>query len=172
MTDDQIRVEPLDRRKHQVQGFDCGDERLNRWLHASAGQAQRSDVARTYVAIDTAAQVVGYYTLVAGQVEHRDAPDRVRKGVPPHFPIPVALVARLAVATSHQGQGLGSDLLRDSLRRILAASDHVGIRAVLVHAIDEGAADFYRRLGFEAATPDGLTLMVPLAAVRAALTGG
>jgi GNAT superfamily N-acetyltransferase len=143
VTDDQIHVEPLDRRKHQVQGFDCGDGRLNRWLHASAGQAQ-----------------------------HRDAPDRVRKGVPPHFPIPVALVARLAVATSHQGQGLGSDLLRDSLRRILAASDHVGIRAVLVHAIDEGAADFYRRLGFEAATPDGLTLMVPLTAVRAALTGG
>lgn len=171
MTDDQIRVEPLDRRKHQVQGFSCGDERLDRWLQASARQAQRRDVARTYVAVDGADEAVGYYTLVAGQVEHRDAPDRVRKGVSPHFPIPVALVARLAVATTHQGQGLGSDLLRDSLRRILAASDQIGIRAVLVHAIDERAAGFYRRLGFEAATPDGLTLMVPLAAVRATLAG-
>lgn len=172
MTDAQIRVEPLDRRKHQVHGFDCGDDRLNRWLHASAGQAQRRDVARTYVAVDGADEVVGYYTLVAGQVEHGDAPGRVRKGVSPHFPIPVALVARLAVATTYQGQGLGGDLLRDSLRRILAASDQVGIRAVLVHAIDERAADFYRRLGFEAATPDRLTLMVPLAAVRVALARG
>lgn len=172
MTDDQIRVEPLDRRKHHFEGFDCGDERLDRWLQASAGQAQRRDVARTYVAIDGAHQVVGYYTLVAGQVEQGDAPDRVRKGASPHFPIPVALVARLAVATTHRGRGLGTDLLRDALRRVLAAADHVGIRAVLVHAIDERAADFYRRLGFEAATPDGLTLMVPLAAVRAALAGG
>lgn len=172
MTQDQIRVEPLDRRKHQLQGFDCGNERLSRWLHVSAGQAERTDVARTYVAVNGGNRVAGYYTLVAGQVEHRDAPGSVRKGVSRHFPILVALVARLAVATTYQGQGLGTDLLRDALRRILAASEHVGIRAVLVHAIDERAATFYRGLGFEAATPHGLTLMVPLAAVRAALAGG
>jgi GNAT superfamily N-acetyltransferase len=118
VTHDQIRVESLDRRKHHLEGFDCGDERLDRWLQASAGQAQRRDVARTYVAVDGADHVVGYYTLVAGQVEHRDAPDPVRKGTSPHFPIPVALVARLAVATTHQGQGPGADLVRDSLRRM------------------------------------------------------
>jgi GNAT superfamily N-acetyltransferase len=171
VTHDPIDVEPLDRRKHHLQSFDCGNERLTRWLQAGAGQTQRKDVTRTYVAVDGASRVVGYYTLVAGQVEHGDAPAAVRKGVSPHFPVPVGLVARLAVATTHQGQGLGTDLLRDALRRILAASEHVGIRAVLVDAIDERAAVFYRRLGFEAATPDGLTLMVPLAAVRAALAG-
>lgn len=172
MTRDRIRVEPLDRGKHQLQGFDCGNESLSRWLHVSAGQSQRRDVARTYVAVNDANRVVGYYTLVAGQVEHSDASGSVSKGVSPHFPIPVGLVARLAVATTHQGQGLGTDLLREALRRIVAASEHVGIRAVLVHAIDERAAAFYLRLGFEAATPDGLTLMVPLAAVRTALAGG
>jgi GNAT superfamily N-acetyltransferase len=172
VTGDQIRVEPLDRRAHELRDFDCGNERLSRWLHVSAGQAQRRDVARTYVAVDGTDRVVGYYTLVAGQVEHGDAPGAVRKGASSHFPIPVGLVARLAVAATYQGQGLGTDLLRDALRRILAASEHVGIRAALVHAIDEPAAAFYRRFGFEAATPDGLTLMVPLAAVRAALAGG
>ena len=172
MTRERIRVEALDRRKHQLQGFDCGNESLSRWLQVSAGQAQRRDVARTYIAVNGADRIVGYYTLVAGQVEHGEAPGLVRKGVSPHFPIPVGLVARLAVATTHQGQGLGTDLLRDALRRIVAAADHIGIRAVLVHAIDDRAATFYRRFGFEAATPDGLTLMVPLAAVRAAFAGG
>lgn len=170
MTQRGIRVEPLDRRKHDLQHFDCGNERLSRWLQASAGQAERRNVARTYVAVDGANRVAGYYTLVAGQAEHVEAPGAVRKGVPSHFPIPVGLVARLAVDTTHQGRGLGTDLLRDALRRILAASEHVGIRAVLLHAVDQRAAAFYVRLGFEPATPDGLTLMVPLAAVRAALT--
>jgi GNAT superfamily N-acetyltransferase len=170
VTSGEVRVEPLDRRRHRLQAFRCGNASLDRWLHAGAGQAQRKDVARTYVAVDGRNHVVGYYTLVAGQVEHEQSPGSVRKGVSPHFPIPVGLIARLAVATTHQGQGLGRDLLRDAPRRILAASEQIGIRAVLVHAIDERAAGFYRRLGFEPGTPDGLTLMVPLAAVRRALT--
>lgn len=148
--------------------FGCGVPSLDRWLRAYARQAQRADVARTYVAVDTR-DVVGYYTLVAGQVEHRDAPDAVRKAVSRHFPIPVGLIARLAVGVSRQGTGIGTDLARDALRRILAASEQIGMRAALVHAIDERAAAFYEGLGFEPATSDGLTLMIPLAAVRFAL---
>ncbi len=164
-----MRVEPFDRKRHRVEAFRCGTPSLDRWLHAYAGQTQRADVARTYVAIDSQQLVVGYYTLVAGQVEHTEATDAVRKTVSRHFPIPIGLIARLAVATNEQGKGLGSDLTRDALRRVLAASEHIGMRAALVHAIDNHAAAFYQRLGFEPATTDGLTLMVPLAAVRAAL---
>ncbi len=171
MTHGTIRVEPLDRTRHLLDVFECGNPVLDRWLRAYAGQAQRSDVARTYVAIDAMRHVVGYYTLVAGQVEHSEAPGSVRKGISRHFPIPIGLIARLAIATAHQGQGLGTDLTRDALRRLLAASEQIGMRAALVHAIDERAAAFYHRLGFEPAASDGLTLMVPLTAVRTAIVG-
>lgn len=169
MKRDQVRVAALDRKRHRVDAFDCGNPSLDRWLHARAGQAERADVARTYVATDSRPDVVGYYTLVAGRVEHVDAPAPVRKAVSRHYPIPIGLIARLAVATTHQGKGLGTDLARDALRRILAASGQIGIRAALVHAIDDRGAAFYQRLGFEPATTDGLTLVVPLAALRSAL---
>ena len=171
MSSDALRVEAFDRRRHDVRDFGCGYPGLDRWLHAYAGQAQRRDVARTYVAVSPAGRVVGYYTLVAAQVEHVDAPDSVRSRLSSHFPIPVGLIARLAVTTDHQGRGLGADLVRDALRRLLVAAELIGMRAALVHAVDSSAAAFYLRLGFEPATPDGLTLMVPLAAARAALLG-
>lgn len=162
-------VEPLDSKYHKTDGFECGHPSLDHWLRAYAGQSQRRDVARTFAVADQEWRVVGYYTLVAAEVEHGAASSPVRAGVSRHFPIPVCLIARLAVDHGWQGRGLGSDLLRDALIRTLAASDQIGIRAVLVDAIDESAAGFYRRRGFEPTTTDGLTLMVPLAAVRARL---
>ena len=94
----------------------------------------------------------------------------VRAGVSRHFPIPVCLIARLAVDSGWQGRGLGRDLLRDLMRRALAASEQIGMRAVVVDAIDDGAAGFQRRRGFESAADDGLALMVPIAAVHSQLT--
>jgi predicted N-acetyltransferase YhbS len=123
------------------------------------------------VATDSELKVTGYYTLVAATVEHAAASPTVRAGVSRHFPIPACLIARLAVDRSWQGRGLGRDLLRDAMRRALAASEQIGIRVVVVDAIDEGAAAFYRRHGFEPATDDGLTLIVPIAAVRSHLAG-
>jgi predicted N-acetyltransferase YhbS len=163
-------VGPLDSKRHHVKEFQCGQPSLDRWLQAYAGQSQRRDVARTCVAVDSELKVRGYYTLVAGQVEHAVASTPVRAGVARHFPIPICLIARLAVDQAWQGRGLGSDLLRDALRRSLAAADQVGIRAVLVDAIDDRAAAFYRRYGFEPASEAGLTLMVPIAAVRSQLS--
>lgn len=162
-------VEPLDPKRHQVSDFDCGQPSLDRWLGAYAGQSQRRDVARTFVAADRDLPVAGYYTLVAGQVNHGDAPDAVSRGLSRHFTIPVCLIARLAVDIHWQGQGLGSGLLRDGLRRIATAGELVGIRAVLVDATDEAAAAFYLQFGFEPAVEGGLVLMVPLSAIRAAL---
>lgn len=162
-------VEPLDPKRHQVSDFRCGQPSLDRWLHSYAGQLQRRDVARTFVTAASDEPVLGYYTLVAGQVEHTAAPASMTSGLSRRFPIPICLVARLAVDQSWQGRGLGSDLLRDALRRTVAAADQIGIRAVLVDAIDERVAGFYRRYGFEPATAHGLTLTVPLAAVRSRL---
>ena len=109
--------------------------------------------------------MVGYYTLVASQVEQSEATSEVQSGTSKHFPIPVCLIARLAVDRSDQGSGLGRSLLLDALQRTERASRSVAMRAVLVHALDEEAASFYARYGFRRASAEPLTLMAPLEAV-------
>lgn len=114
--------------------------------------------------------MVGYYTLVASQVEQIEATDDVQHGTSKHFPIPICLIARLAVDRSEQGAGLGRSLLLDALQRTARASRSVAMRAVLVHALDEQAGAFYARFGFKPASAEPLTLMVPLEAVRRTLS--
>jgi len=160
---------PFDRRAHRVDQFSCGEETLDRWLTAYAGQNQQRDAARTFVTTESDGKVAGYYTLVAAQVEHEQATSSVRQGLSRHFPIPVALIARLAVTTRHQGVSLGRSLLLDALRRVLRASDQLAIRAVTVDALDDRAASFYRRFGFEPSPLAPSTLMVSLDAVRRTL---
>lgn len=161
---------PFDRRAHHVNEFSCGEERLDRWLRAYAGQSQRRDAARTFVTADQEGRVTGYYTLVAAQVEHDQATADVRRGLSKHFPIPVALIARLAVATQHQGVSLGRSLLLDALQRVLRASDELAIRAVTVDALSDDAAAFYRKFGFEPSHLTPGTLMVSLQAIRATIS--
>jgi predicted N-acetyltransferase YhbS len=162
-------VEPLEPH-HQVDRFECGRDQLDSWLHAYAGQGQRRDTARTFVVCRRGeTSVVGYYTLVASQVEGSKATSEVQRGTSKHFPIPICLIARLAVDLSEQGIGLGRSLLLDALQRTERAARSVAMRAVLVHALDEGAASFYARFGFKPASAEPLTLMVPLEAVRRTL---
>jgi GNAT superfamily N-acetyltransferase len=156
----------FDRRAHRVDAFSCGEESLDRWLGAYAGQTQRRDAARTFVTADPNGDVIGYYTLVAAQVEHERATADVRRGLSRHFPIPVALIARIAVTGSHQDTGLGRSLLLDALQRILKASDQLAVRAITVEALNDRAASFYRHYGFQATELAPNTLMVPLHAVR------
>lgn len=115
---------------------------------------------RTFV-IEDAEQdrVVGYHALTAAQVEHEQATERVRQGMP-RYPIPVILLARLAVDESVQGRGLGARLLADAMRRAVGAAERVGIRALLVHAIDEQARAFYERHGLTASPSDPQHLMI------------
>src|SRR6266508_4434677 len=141
------RIEKL-RRDHQVDLFDCGQEALNRFLVRYAFQNQHAEASQTYVAV-VGDEVVGFYTLAVAQVEYDDAPQRLGKGLARH-PIPLMLLARLAVATSWQGKGLGSGLLKDAMLRTLQAADLAGIRAIAVHAKDDARA-FYERFGFVAA---------------------
>ena len=139
--------EPLSS-KSPLAGFECGKPSLNDWLLRHALQAQGSGSARTFVVTDNAS-VLGYYSLVVGQVEPIEATERIRKGMG-QYPIPVMLLARLAVSTAAQGQGIGMGLLQDAIRRTLNVAEQAGIRALLTHPIDDDAERFYHRFGFEA----------------------
>lgn len=139
--------EPLSS-KSPLPGFDCGKPSLNDWLQRHALQAQGSGSARTFVVTNNAS-VLGYYSLVVGQVEPMEATQRIRKGMG-QYPIPTMLLARLAVSTVAQGQGIGRGLLQDAIRRTLNVAEQAGIRAMLTHPVEDAAARFYQRFGFEA----------------------
>ncbi len=140
-----LRIEKL-HRSHALDEFDCGRGALNRFLARYAFQNQQAGASQTYVALAGDA-VVGYYTLVVGQVEYAAAPERLIKGLARH-PVPIMLLARLAIATSCQGKGLGAGLLKDAMQRTLQAADIAGIRAFAVHAKDDEARAFYEHFGF------------------------
>jgi GNAT superfamily N-acetyltransferase len=152
---------------HQLEGFDCGQPALNRYLVRHAWMNQRANAARTYVAL-FGEEVVGFHTLVVGEVAPEDAPLRIRKGLA-HHPVPLMLLARLAVARSHQGRGLGSGLLKDAILRTLSAADIAGIRALAVHAKDDNARAFYLHFGLSPSPTDPLHLFVLLKDLRASL---
>lgn len=160
-------TERYDTSRRDASGFDSGNEALDHWLVRYAGQSERRDAARTFVIIE-AGVVVGYYALLAGELDHAEATEQTSKGMSPHYPIPVAILARLAVDHRHQSRGLGSMLLKDALQRISLASEQLAVRAVVVHAIDERAAHFYEHFGFRALSASPRTLMVTLAELRAA----
>jgi len=159
-----LRIEPL-RREHIVEGFTCGHPALDRFLVRHALQAQAANSARTYVALD-GEDVVGFHTLIAGEVRHADAPERIVKGMPRH-PIPLLVLARLAVHTRLHGKGLGAALLRDALDRTLQVTDLFGARALAVHAKDEAAASFYRHFGFAPSPTDPRHLFLLVKDIRA-----
>jgi len=141
------RPEPIGAH-HQVAAFDCDAPALNEFLIRHALTNHQSGSAKTFVATTDAHVVVGYYSLAASQVLYADAPLRRQKGVAQH-PIPLVLLARLAVDRAWQGKGLGPGLLKDAILRVLGAAEGVGIRALLVHAKDDKAKAFYQHFNFE-----------------------
>jgi GNAT superfamily N-acetyltransferase len=150
---------------HDASIFDCGVDALNRFIKLYALQGQRAEISQTYAAAVGNA-VVGYHTLVVGNVVHDDAPERLKKGIPRH-PIPMILLARLAVDKHWHGRGLGAALVVDAMRRTLQAADIVGARALLVQAKDDTAQQFYRHLGFEPFSGSPLTLYRLIKDIRA-----
>ncbi len=142
-----LALEPLTA-QHRLAEFDSGKPALNEWLLRHAAQAQASGSARTFVALD-GQRVAGYFSLTVGQVDTADATERVRKGMG-SYPVPVVILARLAVSVQDQGRGIGAGLLLEAIVRTLQLAEIAGVRALLTHPIDEEAAGFYRRFGFEA----------------------
>lgn len=159
-------IEPLADR-HDRTSFDCGVSVLNDWLIQRAGQFDRRDLARTFVAVaPNDARVIGFYALSGHAVRHAALPADQAKGLP-RLDVPVALIGRLAVDRTAQGQGLGAELLIDALRRIQAVAGEIGMRAVEVDAIDEAAKRFYEKHGFVPLLDDPNHLFLPMRVVRA-----
>jgi GNAT superfamily N-acetyltransferase len=151
---------------HELDAFDCGKEPLNRFPQRFAFSNQKAGSAQTYVACRGERRVVGYYSLAVGAVEPGDAPGRVSKGLARH-PIPIMLLARLAVDRTEQRRGLGKALLKDALLRTAQAADIAGIRALLVHAKDDGARAWYEGFDFEPGPTDPYQLFLLMKDLRA-----
>jgi GNAT superfamily N-acetyltransferase len=158
-----LRIEKLDR-THAVEDFDCGKDALNRFLIRHALQSQQSGASNSYLALH-GDRVVGFYSLTVGEVAHADAADRLTKGMARH-PVPVMLLARLAVAADYQGKRLGAGLLKDAMLRTFQAAELAGIRALVVHAKDDAARDFYLKHGFEPSPTDAYHLHSLLKDIR------
>jgi GNAT superfamily N-acetyltransferase len=153
-------------RQHDRGSFDCGDASLNDWLKLRAGLFAKKDLARTYIASRrNKRDVVGYYAISAHRVSYESLPADQAKRLP-RIDVPVVLLGKLAVARSMQGQGLGSFLLLDALRRTLRLADAIGIRAMEVDAIDEAARQFYLKFGFVSLADSADHLFLPVHVIR------
>jgi GNAT superfamily N-acetyltransferase len=150
-----FRIEKL-RRDHPVDSFTCGRDELDRFLIRYALGNQQANASQTYIGLHDQ-EVIGFYSLVVGEVAFGDAPERLTKGLARH-PVPIMLLARLAVSTTWQGRKIGSGLLKDAMLRTLQAADIGGIRAFAVHAKDEPTKQFYERFGFVPSPTDPLHL--------------
>ena len=149
---------------HDIAAFRCGEDSLDEWLHRFALANQASGSARTFVTcLD--GRVAGYCALATAAVSKASAPARVAKAMPE--PVPVLLLARLAVDQTMQGHGLGWRLLRDAILRTLQVAEHVGVRALLAHALDQRAAAFYARYDFRPSPTDPLHMLLLLKDARA-----
>ena len=158
-------IQRLDK-SHDRTSFDCGKPELNDWLQQRAGQYERRDLARTYVAVrENDPRVLGYYAISNHLVRYDALPEDQAKGLPT-IDIPVVLLGRLAVDKAVLGQGLGAHLLMDALRRDAHISEHIGIRAVEVDAIDDDARQFYLKFGFVPLLDDQHHLFLPMQVIR------
>lgn len=151
---------------HDRSAFDCGKPMLNEWLQDLAGQFDRRDLSRTFVATrPDESLVLGYYAISSHRVVHDILPAAETKGLP-RIDVPVVLIGRLAVDQSMQGRGLGALLLVDALRRSMQISEQVGIRAVEVDAFDDAARNFYLKFGFRSLRDDPRHLFLPMHEIR------
>lgn len=145
--------------EHDLSPFECGEPSLDDWLRRRALANQARGASRTYVVAEDR-RVVGYYSLASGALALNEAPGPVRRNMPD--PIPMVLLGRLAIDQAWQGRGLGIALLQDAVVRTKTASDILGIRGIMVHAISEDAKAFYERHGFLASRVQPMTLILPL----------
>lgn len=153
---------------HRIDRFDCGNPTLTTWLQQRAVTNQASGATRTFVVTDDQQRVLAYYALAVGSIARDQVPGRISRAMPD--PIPMVILARLAVDRSCQRLGLGRQLIADAVLRTRQIATQAGVRALLVSAIDEAAATFYRRLGFVPTKSDDHVLVLRLAAVEAVLS--
>lgn len=149
---------------HDLANFDSGNPLLDNWLTRNALQAQQSNTAAVYLLLSEQ-QVIGFYAIAMGSVSQNESTARVRKGTG-GYPIPMAIIARLAVDRNFQGNGYGVALLKDAVVRTLAASTSIACHGILVHALNDSAAEFYAKYGFEPSPIASRTLMLLLSDLK------
>ena len=149
---------------HNVSAFACGEPALNRFIKRYASINQANEISRTYVTMRDG-YVAGYYTLAFGSVSHDEATAKIKEDLP-QYPIPIILLARLAVDVREKGKGLGKSLLSNALLRTVQAADIAGLRAILIHAKTDAAKSFYEKFGFEASPNNTLHLMLGIKDIR------
>jgi len=153
---------------HDANAFNCGVESMTTWIKRYALTSKQSDITQTYILHRRDNHVIGYYALSAGDVNRESVPERIARGMP-NYPIGVILLTRLAVDTRFQGHGLAATLLQDALARVERAAEIVGVRALLVHAINDRARAFYLHQGFVPSPIEPLHLMLAMKDLRATL---
>lgn len=157
---------------HRLDSFACGKPPLDEWLKAQA-LANEDKASRTYVVViqsgEGAGDVAAYYALAYGSLILAEVPRKIRHGLP--NPVPVMVLGRLAVDQKHSGQGLGPALLREAMQRTAQAADIAGLRALIVHAIDDEAVSFYAKYGFQIFPAGTKTMILPIEALRQAIGG-
>jgi len=148
---------------HQRKSFDCGESSLNTYLQQFARQNIKHRINRVFIAspVDSEKSIVGYYTLSAGSIGVEDLPPMHKRRLP-HYPVPVALLGRLAIALPYQGQRLGSILLADAVQRVEQASEVMAVYAIVVDALNPSVAEFYQQFGFIPFDGQALKLFLPL----------
>ena len=161
---ERYRSQRLDRGRHDVSGFVCGESSLDDWLRDQAHAASRRGLARTWVWVDSAGRIVSYYALAAHKIARAEIPSRIGRGG--RAEIPAVLLAKLALSEELQGQGLGAVLVADALERVIIATEQVAARIVAVEAMNESVAGFYERLGFRR-VPGSLLLVQKMADIEA-----
>ena len=156
-------VEQLKPKRHNRDGFTCGEPTLDAYLRQQAAQHHRDGISTTHVLLDDAepARILGYYSLSAAQLLLTDLQEADRKRLPA-YPVPAIRMGRLAVATSEQGKGHGDYLLAHAVARSLSLREQLGVRVLLVDTLHEKAARFYRAYGFREATANSHTLYLTL----------
>ena len=150
--------------EHRLSDFNCGESSLNDWLKRRALANQHNGASRTFVVTDRLGEVFGYYALAAGAVSHNMASNSIKRNMPD--PIPVMVLARLAVDKRAQGMYLGASLLQDAVNRAVAVSHNAGVRALLVHALHDRAKQFYEHYGFQISPAHPITLMLRLSSLK------
>ena len=152
---------------HNMAGFQCGNQALDRYLLKQARQDIRRRISRVFVATSRPdpRTVAGFYTLSALAIEFARLPPDIARKLPRH-PIPAALIGRLAVTLQYQRRGIGSMLLADAIRRTLAVSDQIAIYAMVVDAANDDVVAFYQQFGFRCIDPDKQRLFLPLKSIQ------
>lgn len=143
---------------HQISDFECGEKVLDDWLKRKAIANQQSGASRTFVVVDEQNIVRGYYALAAGAVAHKEVGSNIKRNMPD--PIPVMVLARLAVDIHAQGLKLGASLLKDAVTRVYSVAENAGVRAMVVHALNDRAKQFYQHYGFSESPINPMTLLL------------